>query len=69
MQGSAMVFLLQLDCIMDDDEARHESDALTDYISKRIYAGVEPDRVIQSMMEVVVAYLEDTGRAKSVTMH
>lgn len=54
---------------MDDDEARHESDALTDYISKRIYAGVEPDRVIQSMMEVVVAYLEDTGRAKSVTMH
>ena len=61
-----MLILLRVPNPIDDDDASDELDELCDYIESRLRIGVDERRVLQSLVEAVLAF---DGEGVETTSH
>ena len=61
-----MLILLRVPNPIDDDDASDELDELCDYIEGRLRTGIDERRVLQSLVEAVLAF---DGEGVETTSH
>lgn len=61
-----MLILLRVPNPIDDDDASDELDELCDYIEGRLRTGIDERRVLQSLVEAVLAF---DGEGIETTSH
>lgn len=59
-----MIILMMVPDMLNDEAADAELDALCDHVEKRIRSGAEMRRLMQAMLEVMLAQLEEDGHAE-----
>lgn len=64
-----MLILLRVPNPIDDDDASDELDELCDYIKNRLRTGVEERRVLQSLVEAVLAFDGEGVEMQSHVLH
>jgi hypothetical protein len=61
-----MIVLMMVPDMTDDDAANDELDAICEHIEDRLGKGVEMRRIMQAMLEVMLAQLEGEGSVEVI---